>query len=219
MLANPLTLGKPLDQVSVLDIAGMAVHAVENPDELVGERIDIASDRVTGQEAARMLSEVLGREIPYQQMPLDMVRQWAGEEVATMFENFENDTDFLTSRLCMPNTPPCAGTATPSGPRRWTGTKSSRARSARAGGTGRGVAQDRQVGKDGFRRPQRGIRQFILNTDTHKGSRRVHKGASTGGGPFKFALVEEGGGQDDGVHRLRFRDRLGECRQTTVTRH
>ncbi|MGR6919521.1 NmrA/HSCARG family protein [[Actinomadura] parvosata] len=95
MLANPLTPGKPLDQVSVLDIAGMAVHAVENPGEFVGERIDIASDRVTGQEAARILSDVLGREIPYQQMPLDMVRQWAGEEVATMFENFENNTDFL----------------------------------------------------------------------------------------------------------------------------
>ncbi|MFI7232277.1 NmrA family NAD(P)-binding protein [Nonomuraea angiospora] len=77
VLANPLTPGKPLDQVSVLDIAGLAVHAVENPDELVGERIDIASDRVTGQEAARILSEVLGREIPYQQLPLDMVRQWA----------------------------------------------------------------------------------------------------------------------------------------------
>ncbi|MBE1531896.1 uncharacterized protein YbjT (DUF2867 family) [Actinomadura algeriensis] len=94
-LACPLTPGKPLDQVSVLDIAGMAVHAIENPDALIGERVDIASDRVTGQEAARILSEVLGREIPYQQMPLDMVRQWAGEEVATMFENFENNTDFL----------------------------------------------------------------------------------------------------------------------------
>ncbi|MBO2463894.1 NmrA/HSCARG family protein [Actinomadura violacea] len=95
MLANPLTPGKPLDQVTVLDIAGMAVHAVENPDEFVGERIDIASDRITGQEAARILSDVLGQEIPYQQMPLDMVRQWAGDEVATMFENFENNTDFL----------------------------------------------------------------------------------------------------------------------------
>ncbi|MDF2710878.1 MAG: NmrA family protein [Nonomuraea muscovyensis] len=95
ILANPLTPGKPLDQVSVLDIAGMAVHAVENPDELAGERIDLASDRVTGQEAARILSEVLGREIPYQQLPLDMVRQWAGEDVATMFESFENNTDFL----------------------------------------------------------------------------------------------------------------------------
>jgi hypothetical protein len=35
------------------------------------------------------------REIPYQQLPPDMVRQWAGEEVATMFESFENTTDFL----------------------------------------------------------------------------------------------------------------------------
>ncbi|RJL35672.1 NmrA/HSCARG family protein [Bailinhaonella thermotolerans] len=94
-LVNPLSPGKPLDQVSVLDIAGMAVHAVENPGEFVGERIDIASDRVTGQEAARILSDVLGREIPYQQMPMDMVRRWAGEEVAAMFENFENNTDFL----------------------------------------------------------------------------------------------------------------------------
>ncbi|QKW39730.1 NmrA/HSCARG family protein [Actinomadura sp. NAK00032] len=95
MLANPLTPGKPLDQVTVLDIAGLAVHAVENPGEFIGERIDIASDRVTGQEAARILSDVLGREIPYQQMPMDMVRKWAGEEVATMFENFENNTDFI----------------------------------------------------------------------------------------------------------------------------
>ncbi|MEU7827453.1 NmrA family NAD(P)-binding protein [Nonomuraea sp. NPDC049129] len=82
-------------QVTVLDIAGMAVYAIEHPAELVGERVDLASDRVTGEEAARILSEVLGRDIPYQQLPLDMVRQWAGDEVATMFESFENNTDFI----------------------------------------------------------------------------------------------------------------------------
>ncbi|MEV6154441.1 NmrA family NAD(P)-binding protein [Nonomuraea sp. NPDC052129] len=95
LLANPLTPGKPLDQVTVLDIAGMAVYAIEHPAELVGERVDLASDRVTGEEAARILSEVIGRDIPYQQLPLDMVRQWAGDEVATMFESFENNTDFI----------------------------------------------------------------------------------------------------------------------------
>ncbi|MEU7745406.1 NmrA family NAD(P)-binding protein [Nonomuraea sp. NPDC049158] len=67
VLANPLTPGKPLDQVTVLDIAGMAVYAIENPGELVGERVDIASDRVSGEEAARVLSEILGRDVPYQQ--------------------------------------------------------------------------------------------------------------------------------------------------------
>jgi len=94
VLANPLTPGKPLDQVTVRDIAGLAVHAIENPDLLAGKRIDVVSDRVTGEEAARILSEVLGREIPYRQMPLDQVRQWAGDEIADMFGRFEANTDF-----------------------------------------------------------------------------------------------------------------------------
>jgi uncharacterized protein YbjT (DUF2867 family) len=95
VLANPLSAGKPLDQVTVLDIAGLAVHAIEHADLFVGERIDVVSDRVTGEQAARILSEVLDREIPYQQLPLDQVRQWAGEEVADMFQHFEDNTDFL----------------------------------------------------------------------------------------------------------------------------
>ncbi len=81
--------------MTVLDIAGMAVHAIENPDDLVGKRIELASDCITGEGAARVLSEVLGREIPYRQMPLDQVRQWAGDEIADMFQRFEENTDFL----------------------------------------------------------------------------------------------------------------------------
>jgi len=95
ILANPLSAAKPLDQVTVRDIAGLAVHAIEHPDRFIGERIDVASDRVTGEEAAAILSDVLGREIPYQQMPLDQVRRWAGDEIADMFQRFEENTDFL----------------------------------------------------------------------------------------------------------------------------
>ncbi|MET8833199.1 NmrA/HSCARG family protein [Micromonospora sp. NPDC004540] len=95
VLANPLSPGKKLDQVTVLDIAGMAVHAIEHPDHLVGKRIDLASDSVTGEEAARILSEVTGREIPYRQMPIAQVRQWAGDEIADMFQRFEENTDFV----------------------------------------------------------------------------------------------------------------------------
>jgi uncharacterized protein YbjT (DUF2867 family) len=95
VLANPLSPGKRLDQVTVLDIAGLAVHAVENPAELVGRRIDIASDSVTGEEAARIIGEVTGREIPYRQMPIAQVRQWAGDEIADMFQRFEENTDFV----------------------------------------------------------------------------------------------------------------------------
>jgi uncharacterized protein YbjT (DUF2867 family) len=95
VLANPLSPGKPLDQVTVRDIAGLAVHAIERPDRLVGQRIDVVSDRVTGEEAARILGDVLGREIPYRQLPLEQVRQWAGDEIADMFQRFEDNTDFL----------------------------------------------------------------------------------------------------------------------------
>ncbi|WP_084556514.1 NmrA family NAD(P)-binding protein [Couchioplanes caeruleus] len=95
VLANPLTPGKPLDQVTVRDIAALAVHAVENPDRFAGERIDVVSDRVTGEQAARILSEVVGREIPYRQLPLDQVRQWAGDEIADMFQRFEDATEFM----------------------------------------------------------------------------------------------------------------------------
>ena len=95
VLANPLTPGKPLDQVTVRDIAGLAVHAIEHPDRFVGERIDVASDRVTGEQAARILSDVLGRDVPYVQLPLHQVRQWAGDEIADMFQRFEENTDFL----------------------------------------------------------------------------------------------------------------------------
>lgn len=95
VLVNPLSAGKPLDQVTVRDIAGLAVHAVEQPDRFIGKRIDIASDRVTGEQAAGILSDVLGREIPYRQLPLPQVRQWAGDEIADMFQRFEDNTDFL----------------------------------------------------------------------------------------------------------------------------
>jgi uncharacterized protein YbjT (DUF2867 family) len=94
VLVNPLSAGKPLDQVTVRDIAGLTVYAIENPDLVAGKRIDVVSDRVTGEEAAGILSEVLGREIPYRQMPLDQVRQWAGDEIADMFARFEANTDF-----------------------------------------------------------------------------------------------------------------------------
>ncbi|MEV6595681.1 NmrA/HSCARG family protein [Actinoplanes sp. NPDC051346] len=95
VLANPLSPGKPLDQVTGRDIAALAVHAVEHPDRFVGERVDIVSDRVTGEQAARILSEVTGREIPYRQLPLDQVRQWAGAEIADMFQRFEDATEFM----------------------------------------------------------------------------------------------------------------------------
>jgi len=93
--ATPLSADKPLDMVTVLDIAAMAVHAIENPGEMAGRRIDLTSDRLTGRQVAHTLGDLLGRDIPYQQLPLDQVRAWAGPQVATMFEKFEANTSYV----------------------------------------------------------------------------------------------------------------------------
>jgi uncharacterized protein YbjT (DUF2867 family) len=95
VLSTPLTPGKRLDQVAVADIAAMAVHAIEHPDTMVGRRVNVASDSVTGANAAAILSRVIGKEIPYEQLSLDIVRQYTGEEFVTMWESFENNDDHL----------------------------------------------------------------------------------------------------------------------------
>ena len=77
VLAMPLSAGKRLDQTTVLDIAALAAYAFEHPDELAGRRIDLASDSLTGAEMAGILTQVLGKAIPYQQLSTDLVRQRA----------------------------------------------------------------------------------------------------------------------------------------------
>jgi uncharacterized protein YbjT (DUF2867 family) len=95
ILAMPLPAGKRLDQTTVLDIAALAVYAFEHPGELAGQRIDLASDSLSGAEMAGTLSQILGRTIPYQQLPIDQVRHWAGSDIATMFERLEANKDYV----------------------------------------------------------------------------------------------------------------------------
>lgn len=95
IFAMPLSAAKRLDQTTVLDIAALAVYAFEHPDQLAGQRIDLASDSLSGAQVASILSQVLGRTIPYQQLPIDQVRRWAGNDIATMFERFEANEDYV----------------------------------------------------------------------------------------------------------------------------
>lgn len=95
VLSRPLTPGKRLDQVATADIAGMAVYAIEHPETMIGRRVDIASDSITGTEAAAILSRVIGSEVPYEQLPIDVVRQYTGEEFVAMWDSFEHNEHFL----------------------------------------------------------------------------------------------------------------------------
>jgi hypothetical protein len=61
---------------------------LEHRKPFLGKRIDIASDEVTGEKAAKILSDELGHRIRYIQIPLEQVRQ-ANEDMARMYEWYE----------------------------------------------------------------------------------------------------------------------------------
>jgi uncharacterized protein YbjT (DUF2867 family) len=67
----PLALpaDRPLAQVAIDDVAAMAVVAVERFDELAGQRIELASDELTGEQAAERLSRATGRSFAFERVP------------------------------------------------------------------------------------------------------------------------------------------------------
>jgi uncharacterized protein YbjT (DUF2867 family) len=66
----PLALGpdRALQQVSIADVAAMAVLAVEQPDALAGTRVEIASDELTGAQAAQRLTRATGRRYAFERL-------------------------------------------------------------------------------------------------------------------------------------------------------
>jgi uncharacterized protein YbjT (DUF2867 family) len=93
--AQPLSPQRKIDQVTVMDIAEMAVYALEHPEELVGKRVEVASERINGVEIAQTLSEVIGRPIRYVQVPIEQISKMAGSEIAKMYQSFEDDPYYI----------------------------------------------------------------------------------------------------------------------------
>src|SRR5205823_954651 len=69
VLPTPVPPALRLQQVATSDVLELAVLAIERPQALVGERIEVASDAPTGLEAAAALSSLLGREFTARQLP------------------------------------------------------------------------------------------------------------------------------------------------------
>lgn len=58
---------------------------LESHKSFLGKRIDIASDEVTGEQAAEILSNELGYKIKYVPVPIERVYQ-ANEDMAHMYD-------------------------------------------------------------------------------------------------------------------------------------
>src|SRR5438067_672107 len=87
-LALPLSSSSVLQQSALQNIAEFSALVLERRKPFLGKRIDIASDEVTGEQAARILSNVLGYKIKYVPVPLQQVYQ-ANEDMARMYEWYE----------------------------------------------------------------------------------------------------------------------------------
>ncbi|MCP3105302.1 NmrA/HSCARG family protein [Myxococcus sp. K15C18031901] len=87
--AGVLALGLPptrgLQMVALDDLAALTVRVMEDRDHHTGLRLDVASDEVTGQQAAGLLSMVSGHRLHYEHLPLDYIRE-RSEDLAAMYE-------------------------------------------------------------------------------------------------------------------------------------
>jgi uncharacterized protein YbjT (DUF2867 family) len=61
----PLPPDRPVQLIPVIDMARFAARIIERPGDFAGHRVELASDEVTGPQAARTLSEVLGRPLTH----------------------------------------------------------------------------------------------------------------------------------------------------------
>jgi len=87
-LALPLSLSTTLQQSALQNVAEFSALVIERRKPFLGKRIDIASDDVTGEQAAKILSNELGYKIRYVPIPLEQVYQ-ANEDMARMYEWYE----------------------------------------------------------------------------------------------------------------------------------
>ena len=88
MLALGIRPDTRLQMIAVRDIGKYGLRAFERQEAVNGRAIDIAGDELTGPEAAAILSEVIGRRITFESVPLAQVRA-SSEEFAIMYEWFD----------------------------------------------------------------------------------------------------------------------------------
>ena len=87
-LALPLPPDRVLQQISVQDISSFVVQVLENPHRFLGERIDIASDELTGRRVAEIVSATSGHHIEYVHVPLAEAYEM-NKDLARMYEWFD----------------------------------------------------------------------------------------------------------------------------------
>lgn len=79
---------RSLQHIALADAAAFETLVLENRAQFLGKRLNIGSDELTGDEVAKILSDVTGQEIGFSRVPMEQViRKW-GEDAPLMYEWF-----------------------------------------------------------------------------------------------------------------------------------
>lgn len=62
-LPTPVSRSRSLQQVPIADVLAFTVHVLEAGDAVLGERVEIASDEISADQAAEVVSRLLGRRV------------------------------------------------------------------------------------------------------------------------------------------------------------
>ncbi len=73
-LLRSLPAARARQTVAVEDIGAFVVALMEQRDDVIGDRFDIAGDEVTGEQEADILSRVIGRKVRCESVPLEKQR-------------------------------------------------------------------------------------------------------------------------------------------------
>ena len=92
-LADPIRGNKPYQTIATDDIGAFVALAFERPSEFIGKALEIAGSELTNVEAAKVFSQVLGKPVKFQRIPLPLVRLLLGKEFHAMFRWF-NDAGY-----------------------------------------------------------------------------------------------------------------------------
>jgi len=88
-LSMAMTPTRELQQISIAEVAAVSVVVAEQREPFLGERIELASDSISGGEMAKIISQVSGLDIEYNELSAAQVQEFMGDDLATMFTWFE----------------------------------------------------------------------------------------------------------------------------------
>ena len=87
MFAMGIPGHRKLQSIAVENIGRFTALVIERREEFIGRRVNIASDKLSGNEYADVLSRANGKQISYAQIPIEQIREQS-EDMALMYEWF-----------------------------------------------------------------------------------------------------------------------------------